>query len=113
MADNPSRKRSRAEERALTQSVTNLEDQMRDMEKFLRARRVLPPDWYALHHKTPTVPSKVRLTLRVDRDMLEWYRGLGRGWQSRMNAVLRAYMDAVIAREIEQAGDRDLADRPL
>ena len=38
------------------------------------------------------VPRKVLLTLRVDRDVLDWYRRQGRGYQTRINALLRAYM---------------------
>jgi len=41
---------------------------------------------------TPT--TKTLLSLRVDSDVVEWFRGQGRGYQSRMNALLRAYMDA-------------------
>jgi uncharacterized protein (DUF4415 family) len=39
-------------------------------------------------------PSKILLSLRVDSDVVEWFRAQGRGYQSRMNALLRAYMDA-------------------
>ena len=40
------------------------------------------------------VPKKSLLSLRVDSDVLEWFRGQGRGYQSRMNALLRAFMKA-------------------
>ncbi len=40
------------------------------------------------------VPAKTLLSLRVDADVLEWFRAQGRGYQSRMNALLRAYMEA-------------------
>ena len=36
---------------------------------------------------------KVQLSLRVDHDVLEWFRAQGPGYQTRMDAVLRAYMD--------------------
>jgi uncharacterized protein (DUF4415 family) len=39
-------------------------------------------------------PTKTLLSLRVDSDVVEWFRAQGRGYQSRMNALLRAYMDA-------------------
>jgi uncharacterized protein (DUF4415 family) len=39
-------------------------------------------------------PGKTLLSLRVDSDVVEWFRAQGRGYQSRMNALLRAYMDA-------------------
>jgi uncharacterized protein (DUF4415 family) len=41
-----------------------------------------------------TPRSKTLLSLRVDSDVVEWFRAQGRGYQSRMNALLRAYMDA-------------------
>jgi uncharacterized protein (DUF4415 family) len=31
--------------------------------------------------------------LRLDADVVEAYRRQGRGWQTRVNAVLRAHMD--------------------
>jgi len=39
-------------------------------------------------------PGKDNVTLRVDRDVLAWFRGTGKGFHTRMNAVLRAYMEA-------------------
>lgn len=37
---------------------------------------------------------KEQIALRVDKEVLEWYRAQGTGWQTRMNAVLKAYRDA-------------------
>ncbi len=37
---------------------------------------------------------KQNLTLRVDPDVLEWFRAKGKGYQTRINAILRAYMQA-------------------
>ncbi|MBS0176216.1 MAG: BrnA antitoxin family protein [Nitrospira sp.] len=37
---------------------------------------------------------KEQIALRVDKDVLEWYRAQGNGWQTRMNAVLKAFRDA-------------------
>jgi uncharacterized protein (DUF4415 family) len=36
--------------------------------------------------------TKTQLTLRVDTDVLEWYKKQGRGYQTRINQLLRAYM---------------------
>jgi uncharacterized protein (DUF4415 family) len=36
--------------------------------------------------------TKTQLTLRVDSDVLEWYKKQGRGYQTRINMLLRAYM---------------------
>ncbi len=40
------------------------------------------------------VPKKTLLSLRIDADVIEWFRRQGAGYQSRMNALLRAYMEA-------------------
>jgi uncharacterized protein (DUF4415 family) len=39
-------------------------------------------------------PSKEAISLRVDRDVLAWFREQGPRYQTRMNAVLRSYMVA-------------------
>ena len=37
---------------------------------------------------------KATVTMRVDRKVLEWFKGQGPGYQTRINALLRAYMEA-------------------
>ncbi len=39
-------------------------------------------------------PKKALLSLRIDADVVEWFKSQGSGYQSRMNALLRAYMEA-------------------
>jgi uncharacterized protein (DUF4415 family) len=36
---------------------------------------------------------KVHTGLRIDADVLDWFKAQGRGWQTRMNAVLRSYYE--------------------
>jgi uncharacterized protein (DUF4415 family) len=38
--------------------------------------------------------AKEQITLRLDADVLRWFRALGKGYQSQINQLLRAYMDA-------------------
>jgi uncharacterized protein (DUF4415 family) len=40
------------------------------------------------------VPKKALLSLRIDSDVIEWFKRQGAGYQSRMNPLLRAYMEA-------------------
>ncbi|MFN8472448.1 MAG: BrnA antitoxin family protein [Anaerolineae bacterium] len=42
--------------------------------------------------------TKTQLTLRLDSDVVEWFRQQGRGYQTQMNALLRAYMEESKAR---------------
>ena len=39
------------------------------------------------------VPSKELISLRIDQDVIEWFRAQGPGYQTRINAVLRAFRD--------------------
>ena len=39
------------------------------------------------------VPTKTSISLRVDHDVLEWFKAQGTGYQSRMNAVLKAFKE--------------------
>lgn len=40
------------------------------------------------------VAGKKQITLRIDEDVLDWFKSGGDGYQTRINAVLRAYVDA-------------------
>lgn len=42
----------------------------------------------------PATPRKAAISLRLDADVLEWFRTRGPGYQTRINAVLRAYKEA-------------------
>jgi uncharacterized protein (DUF4415 family) len=39
-------------------------------------------------------PVKKRIGLRLDSDVLQWFQARGRGYQTRINTVLRRYVDA-------------------
>ena len=56
-----------------------------------------PDDWAdAIFHRGLPLPArKEQIALRVDADVLTWFRAQGAGWQTRMNAVLKAYRDAL------------------
>jgi uncharacterized protein (DUF4415 family) len=51
----------------------------------------LPEDFWDEAELVMPVPKQA-ISLRVDEDVLEWFRSLGPRYQTRMNAVLRSYM---------------------
>jgi len=60
-------------------------------------RNVIDPEtgeinWIAAIRGFPS--SKEQLTLRIDSDVVQWFKAGGKGYQTRMNAVLRSYMNA-------------------
>jgi len=40
------------------------------------------------------LPAKSSISLRLDQDVLEWFKAQGAGYQTRINSVLRAFRDA-------------------
>jgi uncharacterized protein (DUF4415 family) len=38
--------------------------------------------------------NKQQITLRLDPEVIRWFKRTGKGYQSRMGAVLRSYVDA-------------------
>ena len=55
----------------------------------------------------PTGTTKKTVTMRMDEDVLEWFRSHGKGHLTRMNAVLRAYM---LAHQGQELGDKQRRD---
>ncbi|MGH8294541.1 MAG: BrnA antitoxin family protein [Steroidobacteraceae bacterium] len=72
-------------------------DALRDDEIDLSENPELTPEMFAravVRHGLKAPPRKRQLTLRIDEDVLEWFRAQGRGYQTQINALLRAYVEA-------------------
>jgi uncharacterized protein (DUF4415 family) len=65
---------------------------MKDSEIDFSDMPELGPDFFARAFIWPG--PKKQITLRIDPDVLTFFRKLGRGYQSTINAVLRKYMEA-------------------
>ncbi|MFN0104005.1 MAG: BrnA antitoxin family protein [Bryobacteraceae bacterium] len=52
------------------------------------------PEWFSQAMVLRPAQDKEPITVRLDADMLDWFRRQGRGYQTRMNAILRAYYEA-------------------
>lgn len=56
----------------------------------------IPPtteqDWQGASRGKFYRPLKQQLTVRIDADVLAWLKSQGKGYQSRLNAILRAEM---------------------
>ncbi len=51
-----------------------------------------PAFWHSARVALP--PGKAKISLYLDRDVLAWFKQDGKGYQTRVNAVLRSYMNA-------------------
>ena len=56
----------------------------------------IPPldDSFFRKATTPWPPVKRQLTIRLDADVLAWLKGQGRGYQTRINRILRIAMES-------------------
>lgn len=66
-----------------------------DMHSRIVREKRLPPEWRDIWEKRGQTQSKV--TMRVDDDVLRFFRSMGAGHGPRMNAVLRSFMLARLA----------------
>ena len=51
--------------------------------------------WEKARVALPDRLDKTQITAKFDADMVAWFKAQGRGYQARMNAVLRSYYEAV------------------
>jgi len=88
-----------------TKDRTDLEriDQMTEEEIEEAARS--DPDSLLLEDCDPSTlrlvmpRARESVSLRVDPDVLSFFKSFGRGYQTRMNAILRAYMEAQLSKQ--------------
>jgi len=72
-------------------------DALRDEDIDLSDIPEITPDMFAravVRRGLKPIPSKTQVTLRLDSDVLSWFKTQGRGYQTRINSLLRAYMQA-------------------
>ena len=59
----------------------------------LDAAPILDKNWFK--HATIVMPErKVPISLRMDREVVEWFKARGNRYQSQINGVLKAYVQA-------------------
>ena len=51
-------------------------------------------DWAAAERGKFYRPVKEQVTLRLDADVLHWFKQSGKGYQTRINAALRRFVEA-------------------
>ena len=77
---------------------------LRDLETDLRWKLDgsvrIPAAWHEIAQDRQT-PAKTKITLRLDEDVIRFFRSMGQGHLTRMNAVLRAFMLARLAEVVK------------
>ena len=71
-------------------------DAMKDEDIYVSEIPEITPEMFArgiVRRGLKPVPPKKQLTLRMDSDVIEWFKNQGRGYQTKINSLLRAYME--------------------
>ena len=83
-----------AEDRTDWERIRNMTEA--EIEAAAEADEDAPPaaEDYWTDASVVRLPRKQSITAKFDEDVVAWFKAQGRGYQTRMNAVLRAYMQA-------------------
>jgi uncharacterized protein (DUF4415 family) len=69
-------------------------------DKDIDTSDIAPLDKNFFENATLRLPdNKHAIYIRLDADVLDWYKSCGKGYQTRMNAVLRMYMEAQVKKK--------------
>ena len=72
-------------------------DAMSDQDMDLSDCPEITPEMFAkalVRQGLSNPKTKAQLTLRIDSDVLEWFKSQGHGYQTQINTLLRQYMKA-------------------
>lgn len=73
-----------------------------DLHHHIEATSRVPTEWHEIAARSHDQPTE-RVTVRIDRDVLRFFRSMGAGYGPRLNQVLRSYMHARLAGVIKGA----------
>jgi uncharacterized protein (DUF4415 family) len=70
------------------------EDAPADMINAMEVAEAMPAGFLPPPSELVFKAPKKTTTIRLDADVLEWFKSMGKGYQTKINAVLRAYKAA-------------------
>lgn len=84
-----------------------------DIHAVIREEQTIPPDWHDIwKDKDRRDPLRRRVTMRMDADVVKFFKAMGEGYQHRINRVLRMYMHHRLAGLVEGPDTTDYVLRP-
>lgn len=85
-------------------------DELKLLQEDLRAHwldRSLPDGWQGMDSQAPLKRKRTRITIRLDADMVDWFRKLGPGYGPRLNRILRVYWLGLLAGQVKSHWDEE------
>ncbi len=84
-----------------------------DVHQYLIDRGSIPTDWHEVWKDEDRRDSRTeRVTLRLDADVMKFFRAMGPGHGPRINRILRAYMHARLAKLVHGPDTTDYVLNP-
>lgn len=84
-----------------------------DLHSVVKKDQMLPAGWDDIWKDADRRdPKKVPVTIRLDADVVRFFKGMGEGYQPRINRVLRMFMHYRLAGIIEGPDTTDYVLRP-
>jgi uncharacterized protein (DUF4415 family) len=91
---------------AQTKHYTYMSDVMRrlewDLHNTIELTGRIPEEWHQIASATPEAAG-VKVNLRLEADVVKFFKSMGEGYGPRINAVLKSYMHARLAGVIKGA----------
>lgn len=81
-----------------------------DLHSTILDRMRIPAEWHEIAKAKPG-QTKTRVTLRLDNDVVAFFRSMGPDWQPRVNRLLSAWMHARLAGVIHGGETMDYLSR--
>ncbi|MDO5706773.1 MAG: BrnA antitoxin family protein [Paracoccus sp. (in: a-proteobacteria)] len=81
-----------------------------DLHQTIFARMRIPPEWHEVAREKGQSKT-TRVTIRLDEELVKFFRATGTDWQPRVNRVLSAWVHARLAGLIEGAETMDYMKR--
>lgn len=84
-----------------------------DLHSVMKKEKMLPQGWDEIWHDIDRRdPKRVPVTMRMDADVVRFFKAMGEGYQGRINRVLRMFMHYRLAGIIEGPDTTDYVLRP-
>lgn len=84
-----------------------------DLHSHVAKEKMLPPAWDEIwQDKDRRHPTRQRVTMQMDADVVKFFKAMGEGYQARINRVLRTFMHYRLAGIVEGPDTTDYVLRP-
>ncbi|MCW9043821.1 MAG: BrnA antitoxin family protein [Pseudopelagicola sp.] len=100
MTDPAKRPQTKAAQNARAQLIWDLTYLRRDRLIGADIRDEVPEAWHTLEADIPAEETKEKVTLYLDRSVARFYKAMGKGYQARINRLLRTWAQMKIAEEV-------------